>query len=44
MPKTIKNNFAGGELSSDLEGRTDLAKYSTGAQLLSNFFDKGRIL
>ena len=38
MSKTIKNTFSGGELSTDLDGRTDLAKYSTGAQLLSNFF------
>ena len=38
MPKSIKNSFAGGELSTDLEGRTDLAKYATGAQLLENFF------
>ena len=38
MPKTIKNTFAGGELSTDLEGRTDIGKYATGAQLMQNFY------
>jgi hypothetical protein len=38
MAKTIKTTFAGGEMSPDLEGRVDLAKYSTGAQLIKNMF------
>jgi hypothetical protein len=36
--KQIKTTFAGGELSEALDGRVDLTKYPTGAQLLENFY------
>lgn len=36
--KQIKTTFAGGEFSEALDGRVDLAKYPTGAQLLENFY------
>lgn len=36
--KSIKTTFAGGELSEALDGRVDLSKYPTGAQLLENFY------
>lgn len=38
MPKSIKTTFAGGEMSEALDGRVDLSKYPTGAQLLENFY------
>lgn len=36
--KQIKTTFAGGEFSEALDGRVDLSKYPTGAQLLENFY------
>lgn len=38
MPSMIQTSFAGGELSSSMFGRVDLAKYYIGAAELRNFF------
>lgn len=35
---TIQNSFIGGEISPDLFGRTDLAKWHNGASTMRNFF------
>jgi len=37
MPKKLQASFTGGELDPKLHARVDLAKYGTGAALLSNF-------
>lgn len=34
----LKSSFAGGELSPSMYGRTDIAKYDSGAAVLRNFF------
>lgn len=34
----LKSSFAGGELSPSMYGRTDIAKYDSGATVLRNFF------
>jgi hypothetical protein len=36
-PKTLNRSFAGGEISQEMFGRIDDAKYQAGAALLSNF-------
>lgn len=33
----LKSSFAGGELSPSMYGRTDIAKYDSGAAVLRNF-------
>ena len=38
MTSIIRPSFAAGELSDDLTGRVDLAKYNVGAKVMRNFF------
>ena len=37
MPKTLARSFAGGEITPEMFGRVDLAKFQTGLQLCRNF-------
>lgn len=37
MPKTLARSFAGGEITPEMFGRVDLAKFQTGLQKASNF-------
>ena len=41
MPRTTLalTSFVSGELGSKLDGRTDFAKYNTGAKTLQNFLE-----
>jgi hypothetical protein len=38
MAETVQNTLSSGELSPHLYGRTDLAKYHSGAMFMRNFY------